>query len=378
VNVGITCYPTYGGSGIVATELGMELAARGHEVHFITYANPIRLDPDTPRIHYHEVEVSTYPLFQYPPYCLALASRMAEVAESYQLDLLHVHYAIPHSIAAMLAQQMLAPKRRTPIVTTLHGTDITLVGVDPSYFLITKFGIEKSDGVTSISDHLRAETLRVFGVENDIRVIKNFVNCEIYKPDNEKKGAAAYAPKGEKLLIHLSNFRPVKRVVDCVRILAEVRKHVPVRLLMVGDGPDRGAAEHLARTLGVADDVLFLGKQNHVERLIPLAHVLLMPSEMESFGLAALEAMACGVVPVATRVGGVPELITHGEDGFLEGVGDIEAQAARVTALLSDDNLQYRMAKAGRWNAGERFCTDHIIPQYERYYEEVMQASGPA
>jgi N-acetyl-alpha-D-glucosaminyl L-malate synthase BshA len=356
----------------------MELAARGHEVHFITYANPIRLDPDTPRIHYHEVEVSTYPLFQYPPYCLALASRMAEVAESYQLDLLHVHYAIPHSIAAMLAQQMLAPKRRTPIVTTLHGTDITLVGVDPSYFLITKFGIEKSDGVTSISDHLRAETLRVFGVENDIRVIKNFVNCEIYKPDNEKKGAAAYAQKGEKLLIHLSNFRPVKRVVDCVRILAEVRKHVPVRLLMVGDGPDRGAAEHLARTLGVADDVLFLGKQNHVERLIPLAHVLLMPSEMESFGLAALEAMACGVVPVATRVGGVPELITHGEDGFLEGVGDIEAQAARVTALLSDDNLQYRMAKAGRWNAGERFCTDHIIPQYERYYEEVMQASGPA
>ena len=378
MNVGITCYPTYGGSGIVATELGMELAARGHEVHFITYANPIRLDPDTPRIHYHEVEVSTYPLFQYPPYCLALASRMAEVAESYQLDLLHVHYAIPHSIAAMLAQQMLAPKRRTPIVTTLHGTDITLVGVDPSYFLITKFGIEKSDGVTSISDHLRAETLRVFGVENDIRVIKNFVNCEIYKPDNEKKGAAAYAQKGEKLLIHLSNFRPVKRVVDCVRILAEVRKHVPVRLLMVGDGPDRGAAEHLARTLGVADDVLFLGKQNHVERLIPLAHVLLMPSEMESFGLAALEAMACGVVPVATRVGGVPELITHGEDGFLEGVGDIEAQAARVTALLSDDNLQYRMAKAGRWNAGERFCTDHIIPQYERYYEEVMQASGPA
>ena len=378
MNVGITCYPTYGGSGIVATELGMELAARGHEVHFITYANPIRLDPDTPRIHYHEVEVSTYPLFQYPPYCLALASRMAEVAESYQLDLLHVHYAIPHSIAAMLAQQMLAPKRRIPIVTTLHGTDITLVGVDPSYFAITKFGIEKSDGVTSISDNLRGETQRVFGIQNEIRVIKNFVNCTLYQPDNEKKGAAAYAPKGEKLLIHLSNFRPVKRVVDCVRILAEVRKHVPARLLMVGDGPDRGAAEHLARSLGVADDALFLGKQNHVERIIPLAHVLLMPSEMESFGLVALEAMACGVVPVATRVGGVPELITHGEDGFLEGVGDIEAQAARVTALLTDDDLHYRMSKAGRWNAAERFCTDRIIPQYERYYEEVTQASGPA
>ena len=376
MNVGITCYPTYGGSGIVATELGMELAARGHEVHFITYANPIRLDPDTPRIHYHEVEVSTYPLFQYPPYCLALASRMAEVAESYQLDLLHVHYAIPHSIAAMLAQQMLAPRRRTPIVTTLHGTDITLVGVDPSYFPITKFGIEQSNGVTSISDYLREETLRVFGIQKDIRVIKNFVNCTLYQPDNEKKGAAAYAPNGEKLLIHLSNFRPVKRVADCVRIFAEVRERgVKARLLMVGDGPDRGAAEHLARSLGVSCDVLFLGKQNHVERLIPLAHVLLMPSELESFGLVALEAMACGVVPVATRVGGVPELITDEEDGFLENVGDISAQADRVAALLTDDQLHYRMAKAGRWNAGERFCTDHIIPQYERYYQEVIDAA---
>ena len=375
MNVGITCYPTYGGSGIVATELGMELAARGHEVHFITYANPIRLDPDTPRIHYHEVEVSTYPLFQYPPYCLALASRMFEVAESYQLDLLHVHYAIPHSIAAMLAQQMLAPRRRIPIMTTLHGSDITLVGVDPSYFPITKFGIEQSNGVTSISDYLREQTVKVFGVQNEIRVIHNFVNCDLYHPDNEKKGAAAYAPAGEKLLIHLSNFRPVKRVVDCIKILAEARKTVPAHLLMVGDGPDRGAAEHLARTLNLADHVSFLGKQNHVERLIPLAHVLLMPSELESFGLVALEAMACGVVPVATRVGGVPELITHGEYGFLEDVGDIEAQAARVAGLLTDDDLHYRMAKAGRWTAGERFCTDHIIPQYERYYKDVIDAA---
>ena len=375
MNVGITCYPTYGGSGIVATELGMELAARGHEVHFITYANPIRLDPDTPRIHYHEVEVSSYPLFQFPPYCLALASRMADVAESYQLDLLHVHYAIPHSISAMLAQQMLAPKRRIPIVTTLHGTDITLVGVDPSYFPITKFGIEQSNGITSISDYLRRETVNVFGVGKEIRVIKNFVNCSLYHPDKEKKGAVAYAPNGEKLLIHLSNFRPVKRVVDCVRVLAEVRKHVPARLLMVGDGPERGAAEHLARTLNVTDDVLFLGKQNHVERLIPLAHVLLMPSELESFGLVALEAMACGVVPVATRGGGVPELVTHGDDGFLEGVGDIDAQAARVVELLSDEALHYRMAKAGRWNAAEHFCTDHIIPQYEHYYQEVVDAA---
>jgi N-acetyl-alpha-D-glucosaminyl L-malate synthase BshA len=374
VKVGITCYPTYGGSGIVATELGLELAARGHEVHFITYANPIRLDQDVARIHYHEVEVSNYPLFQYPPYCLALASRMAEVAESYDLDVLHVHYAIPHSISAMLAQQMLAPTRRLPFITTLHGTDITLVGVDPSYFPITKFSIEKSDGITSISDYLRGETVEVFGVRNEIRVIKNFVNCDTYHPDEVKSGAAAYAPAGEKLLIHLSNFRPVKRVLDCVRILAEVRKSVPAHLLMAGDGPERSPAEHLARELKLDRHISFLGKQSHVERLIPLAHVLLMPSQLESFGLVALEAMACGVVPVATRVGGVPELITDGEDGYLEAPGDIAAQAARVVRLLTDDDLHYRMRKAGRWNASERFCSDKIIPQYEKYYEDVVSS----
>jgi N-acetyl-alpha-D-glucosaminyl L-malate synthase BshA len=372
VRIGITCYPTYGGSGIVATELGLELAARGHDIHFISYANPIRLDHWVPRIHYHEVEVSTYPLFQYPPYCLALASRMAEVATSYELDVLHVHYAIPHSISAMLAQQMLAPTRRVPFITTLHGTDITLVGVDPTYFPITKFSIEKSDGITSISDYLRKETVDVFGVSNEIRVIKNFVNCDIYKPDDAKTAAAEYAPAGEKLLIHLSNFRPVKRVQDCIRILAEVRKSTPVHLLMAGDGPERGPAEHLARELKVDRHVTFLGKQNHVERLIPLAHVLLMPSQLESFGLVALEAMACGVVPVATRVGGVPELITDGEDGFLEAPGDIESQAGRVLQLLTDEDLHYRMRKAGRWNANERFCSEKIIPQYEKYYEDVL------
>ena len=374
MKIGITCYPTYGGSGIVATELGLELAARGHDIHFITYANPIRLDRDIPGIHYHEVEVSTYPLFQYPPYCLALASRMAEVAQTYELDVLHVHYAIPHSISAMLAQQMVAPIRRLPFITTLHGTDITLVGVDPSYFPITKFSIEKSDGITAISDYLRKDTVEVFGVQNEIRVIKNFVNCDIYKPDEAKEGAKAYAPAGEKLLIHLSNFRPVKRVQDCVRILAEVRKSVPAHLLMAGDGPERSPAEHLARELKVDRHISFLGKQSHVERLIPLAHVLLMPSQLESFGLVALEGMACGVVPVATRVGGVPELITEGEDGFLEEPGDIAAQAARVVQLLSDDQLHYRMAKAGRWNANEKFCSEKIIPRYEKYYEDVVNA----
>src|ERR1017187_7363475 len=325
VNVGITCYPTYGGSGIVATELGLELA-----------------------------------------------SRMAEVAESYDLDILHVHYAIPHSISALLAQQMLAPVRRLPFITTLHGTDITLVGTDRSYFPITKFSMEKSDGITSISEYLRARTVDVFGVTNEIRVIQNFVNCDLYHSDDAKTGAAAYAPAGEKLLIPLSNFRPVKRVLDCIRILAEVRKNVPAHLLMVGDGPERSPAEHLARELKVDRHVSFLGKQDHVERLIPLAHVLLMPSDLESFGLVALEAMACGVVPVATRVGGVPELITHAEDGFLEAVGDVAAQSARVVALLNDEDLHYRMRKAGRWNAAERFCTDKIIPQYEKYYEDVL------
>jgi L-malate glycosyltransferase len=381
VKVGITCYPTYGGSGIVATELGLELATRGHEVHFISYASPIRLDTDMPHIHYHEVEVSSYPLFHYPPYCLALASRMAEVAESYDLDVLHVHYAIPHSISAMLAQQMLAsgmtqPKRRLPFITTLHGTDITLVGTDRSYFPITRFSIEQSNGVTSISDYLRTRTVEVFGITNEIRVIKNFVNCDVYKADDEKKGAARFAPLGEKLLIHLSNFRPVKRVLDCIRILAEVRKNFPAHLLMAGDGPDRVPAERLARELKVERHVSFLGKQDHVERLIPLAHVLLMPSDMESFGLVALEAMACEVVPVATRVGGVAELITDGEDGFLENVGDVDAQAARVVDLLTDEDLHYRMRKAGRWNASERFCTDKIIPQYEKYYRDVMEAAG--
>ncbi|HPQ17245.1 MAG TPA: N-acetyl-alpha-D-glucosaminyl L-malate synthase BshA, partial [Bryobacteraceae bacterium] len=283
MRIGITCYPTYGGSGIVATELGLELANRGHEVHFISYANPIRLDPGIPRIHYHEVEVTTYPLFQYPPYALALASRMAEVALRHSLDLLHVHYAIPHSISAMLARQMLARQgRRLPFITTLHGTDITLVGADRSLFPITKFSIEESNGVTAISDHLRVTTVDFFGVENEIRVIKNFVNCEIYRPDPERRGSSALAPKGEKVLIHISNFRPVKRVLDCIRILREVRRHVPAHLVMVGDGPDRGPAERLARELGVEENVTFMGKRSHVERLLPLAHVLLLPSEMES------------------------------------------------------------------------------------------------
>jgi N-acetyl-alpha-D-glucosaminyl L-malate synthase BshA len=272
----------------------------------------------------------------------------------------------------MLARQMTAATRRLPFVTTLHGTDITLVGIDPSYFAITKFSIEQSDGVTSISEDLRRQTAEVFGVTNEVRVIYNFVNCSTYAPDPERKGIEEFAPNDEKLLIHLSNFRPVKRVNDCIRILAEVRKHTDARLLMVGDGPDRGPAQHLAAQLGVQKHVSFLGKQNHVERLIRLAHILLMPSEMESFGLAALEAMSCGVPPIGTSVGGVPELITDGEDGFLGKVGDVQGQAGRALQLLTDEPLHARMAAAARQTALTRFCTNRIIPQYEAYYEEIL------
>ncbi len=364
MRIGITCYPTYGGSGIVATELGLELAQRGHEVHFISYANPIRLDPGTPGIHYHEVEVSTYPLFQYPPYSLALASRMAEVAERHRLDLLHVHYAIPHSISALLAQQM-TTERRLPFITTLHGTDITLVGTDRSYFPITKFSIERSDGVTTISEFMQRRTVEFFGIQKPIKVIHNFVNCSLYVPDEEAR------KKGCKRILHISNFRPVKRVLDCIRAFATVRKDVDAELVMAGDGPDRGPAERLAHELSVDGYVRFLGKQDHMERLIPRMHVLHLPSETEAFGLAALEAMACGVPPVATRAGGVPDLITDGVDGYMEPVGDTDAQAARLTQLLTDEPLHARIAAAARNTAQTRFCSESIIPQYEDYYREV-------
>lgn len=367
MRIGITCYPTYGGSGIVATELGMELAARGHEVHFITYANPIRLDPAMENVFYHEVEVSTYPLFQYPPYVLALASRMAEVAEWRELDLLHVHYAIPHSVAAMLAKQMLAKSRRLPYVTTLHGTDITIVGADHSYFGITKFSIEQSDGVTSISGYLKDETHTVFGVKTDIEVIPNFVNCSQYMP--------SLAPhEGRPRLLHISNFRAVKRVNDCIRILAKVRQHVDAELWMAGDGPERSGAESLAHELGLSGHVKFLGKQNRIREMLPQTDVLLLPSELESFGLVALEAMACGVIPVATNVGGLPEVIAHGKDGFLEAVGDIDAHATRVVEILSSSVIKGRMAALARRTAETRFCTTKIIPAYEAYYRRILDA----
>src|SRR5277367_5774428 len=290
LKIGITCYPTYGGSGVVATELGLELAQRGHEIHFISYAQPIRLTGPQPNIHYHEVEVSRYPLFDYPPYDLALATRMAEVAELYDLDLLHVHYAIPHSVSALLARQMLAAgpkKRKLPFVTTLHGTDITLVGQDRSYLPITRYSIEQSDGVTAISQYLRERTLREFEIKNNIQVIYNFVNCDIYVRDaGAATRRAEYAPNGERVLVHLSNFRPVKRVTDTIEIFDRVRKKIPSKLLMIGDGPDRSRAEWLAVQKGIHNDVLFLGKQDKIPEKLAVADVILMPSELESFGLA--------------------------------------------------------------------------------------------
>lgn len=380
MKIGITCYPTYGGSGVVATELGIELAAAGHQVHFIAYSQPFRLRGREQDIAFHEVPVSNYPLFEYPPYDLALATRMAEVAAYYDLDLLHVHYAIPHSISAFLAREMLAKQnRRLPFITTLHGTDITLVGMDHAYLPITRFGIDESDGVTAISSYLREKTIQEFQPDNEIEVIPNFVNCDIYKPLLPEERQAArerYAPNGEKILLHLSNFRPVKRTADVVRIFSRVAQQVPARLLMVGDGPDRSAAEWIAHRKGMQDRVLFLGKQSSVSELLPVADLLLMPSELESFGLVALEAMACRVPTIATRVGGVPEVIEDGVDGRLFSVGDVDGMAAAAVELLRDPSRYEAMAEAARHTASSRYCTSKIVPQYERFYERVLNRSS--
>jgi N-acetyl-alpha-D-glucosaminyl L-malate synthase BshA len=378
MRIGITCYPTYGGSGVVATELGLELAERGHEVHFISYSQPIRLKPH-PNIHYHEVEVSRYPLFDYPPYDLALATRMAEVSELYDIDLLHVHYAIPHSVSALLAKQMLAAKprgRRLPFVTTLHGTDITLVGLDRSYLPITRFSIEQSDGVTAISQYLRDRTLREFDIRNQIEVIYNFVNCDVYRHDPEaEKRRLEYAPNGERVLVHLSNFRPVKRVTDTIEIFDRVRKQIPSKLVLIGDGPERSRAEWLAVQKGIHNDVLFLGKQDDVHEKLATSDIMLLPSELESFGLAALEAMACKVVPIATRVGGIPEVIEDGVSGYLADVGDVDSMARYAIELLSNESRLEQMRKAAREVAQSRFCSSKIIPQYEEFYRRVLERS---
>ena len=381
MRIGITCYPTYGGSGVVATELGIELSALGHEIHFISYSQPFRLSGRDGGVFYHEVPVSSYPLFEFPPYDLALASRMAEVAELYELDLLHVHYAIPHSVSALLARQMLAVRhRRLPFVTTLHGTDITLVGIDRSYLPITRYAIQESDGVTSISQYLKDKTLVDFGITREIAVVPNFVNCDVYAPVRDE-GERATARKhlvgtDEPILIHLSNFRPVKRVVDVVKVFAQVNRAIPSQLVLVGDGPDRSAAEWLAHDLGIQGRVHFLGKQDRVNELLPLADLMLMPSQLESFGLAALEAMACKVPPIATRVGGVPELIDHDETGLLYGVGEVDEMAQGAIGLLKGRDRLQEMREAARRTAQKRYCATLVVPQYVKYYESVLALAG--
>jgi N-acetyl-alpha-D-glucosaminyl L-malate synthase BshA len=375
MKIGITCYPTYGGSGVVATELGIELAARGHEVHFISYAMPIRLTGASERIFFHEVEVTTYPLFDHPPYTLALATKMGEVAEQAQLDLLHVHYAIPHSVSALLARMMAAP-RRLPFITTLHGTDITLVGSDRSYLPITRFSIEQSDGVTAISHYLRDRTLKEFEIKRPIDVIPNFVNCDLYNKSDDAAARARWAPGGEPILMHLSNFRPVKRLTDVVAIFALVREKIAAKLVLIGDGPDRGAAEYIVRKKRLTKDVHFLGKQDRVHEKLGLADVFLLPSDEESFGLAALEAMACEVPVVATNVGGLPEVVKHGVDGYLFEPRDVDTAAKYALEILTRPDRGRMMGQMARASARRQYCSNDIIPLYEAYYEKVLNSAG--
>jgi N-acetyl-alpha-D-glucosaminyl L-malate synthase BshA len=374
MNIGITVYPTYGGSGIVGSELGKELAARGHTVHFIASALPTRLTELNERVRFHEVEMMPYPLFEHQPYTLALATKMATVAETENLDLLHVHYAIPHSISAILARESLQPHRRLPVITTLHGTDITLVGADRSYLPITRYGIVQSDGVTAISHYLKRATAETFQFDN-IAVIPNFICASDYRRYAVPKLRAELSPEGVPLLVHVSNFRPVKRPLDCVEILARVLESgVRTRLVMVGDGSERRGAEHRARCLGVFDHCSFVGKQPKIVDYLSASDVLLLPSEQESFGLAALEAMACEVPVIASRVGGVPEVVTDGETGFLSEVGDIEKMSADAARLLSDKDLRGEMGARARSFAVSHYNTDLVIPQYLEFYERVLAA----
>jgi len=378
MNIGITVYPTYGGSGIVGSELGKELAARGHTVHFISSALPTRLTELNERVRFHEVEMMSYPLFEHQPYTLALATKMSTVAESENLDLLHVHYAIPHAISAILARESLKSHRRLPVITTLHGTDITLVGSNRSYLPITKFSIEQSDGVTSISRYLLNQTVKDFDIKRPIEVIPNFVNCDLYtrKPDETLR--ARWAPGGEPIVMHLSNFRPVKRITDAVETFAMVRAKMPAKLVLIGDGPDRGAAEYLVRKKKLQKDVHFLGKQDQVYRLLSEADLFLLPSQLESFGLAALEAMACEVPVIATNVGGVPEVIEHGVDGFLVEPQDVATAGRYAIELLSRADRGREMGKLARINAKKKFCANDVIPTYERYYQRVLSESRAA
>jgi len=375
MKIGIVCYPTYGGSGVIATELGKALAARGHQIHFISYAQPMRLDEYLDNVSYHEVEMASYPLFEFPLYTPALASKIVEVARFEKLDLVHAHYAIPHAISAYLAREIL----RTPlkVITTLHGTDITLVGLEPSYLPVMKFSIEQSDGVTAVSRFLREKTTTNYSINKDIRVIPNFVDTAKYRRVEHPEVRAKFAPPEERVLIHVSNFRLVKRVQDVIRIFGEVRKKVPSRLLLVGDGPDRSACEILTREMNLQQHVRFLGKQLELVPILSSADLMLMPSQSESFGLSALEAMACDVPVISSSVGGLPELQVHGETGYIAEIGDIERMAKYAVDLLTNDVKRRQFGKAGRARAVDNFDLDRVVTMYEEYYTECL-ATGPS
>jgi N-acetyl-alpha-D-glucosaminyl L-malate synthase BshA len=374
MKIGITCYPTYGGSGAVATELGLELAQRGHEVHFVSYARPFRLDPFRERVFFHEVEMEDYPLFEHPPYSLALAVALHDTARKHELDLVHVHYAIPHATSAWIAHEMLGEERDLKIVTTLHGTDITLVGLHPSFHAITRFSILRSHGLTAVSKFLKRETVRDFTVpEERVEVIPNFIDTAVYRRGLVPSHRATLAPDGEKIVMHISNFRAVKRAEDVVSVFAKLTAKQPSRLVLVGDGPERPRVLMRAEELGVRDRVMFLGKHTSVHEVLSCADLFLLPSASESFGLVALEAMACGAPVVASNVGGLPEVIEHGTSGYLFDVGDIDAMAEAGLRIMGDDEHWRSLSEAGRALAEERFSSERVVPQYERYYEQVLR-----
>lgn len=373
MNIGIVCYPTFGGSGVVATELGKALAKEGHRIHFITYSQPTRLDFFNENLYYHEVDLQSYPLFQYPPYELALASKMVEVVQFEKLDLLHVHYAIPHASAAFMAKQILRTKGiEIPVITTLHGTDITLVGKDPSYEPVVTFSINQSDGVTAVSNSLRKDTYELFDIAKDIEVIPNFIDLERFKKQKKEHFKMAICPNDEKLVVHTSNFRKVKRVEDVIRIFIGIRKVMPAKLLMVGDGPERSKAEALCRETCAFDDVRFLGKLDAIEEVLSVADLFVMPSEKESFGLAALEAMACEVPVVSSNTGGLPELNINGESGFTCDVGDIKTMTEKAVYVLNDANLP--KFKEGALKRAKEFEITKVLPMYEAFYNKIMDA----
>jgi N-acetyl-alpha-D-glucosaminyl L-malate synthase BshA len=375
MKIGIVCYPTFGGSGVVATELGKALADHGHQVHFVTYNQPARLDFFSANLFYHEVSVSNYPLFDYPPYELALASRLVDVVRFEKLDILHVHYAIPHASAAFMAKQILLTYGiQIPVVTTLHGTDITLVGKDRTFKPVVTFSINQSDGVTAVSQNLRDNTYEFFDIQKDIKVIPNFIDLNRFSLKAKDHFKKAIAPEGEKILVHTSNFRSVKRTEDVVRIFAKVVKKIPSKLLMVGDGKERSDCEQLCRDLGVSSDVRFLGKQDAIEEILSVADLFMMPSQSESFGLAALEAMACKVPVISSNAGGLPELNVDGVTGFLSNVGDVDDMAEKAIYILEDE-ARLNQFKENALARAKEFDLAKILPLYESYYVEVIEKS---